>query len=163
MTQYNEAEELALDARIERDQWRRDNDPRNPENQVDEDEEEPWESTTDPIDNSEDILNSEDIQNRIDDLEEGAASGDLDDDETEELVRLKEFRDELGLPDWTYGETLIRESYFEEYAEQLAEDIGAISRDASWPLTHIDWTEAAEVLKIDYTSADLDGVTYWGR
>lgn len=64
---------------------------------------------------------------------------------------------------WTYGVTLIRDSYFEDYAQQMAEDIGAINRDATWPLNHIDWEAAAEALKGDYTSAEFDGVTYWAR
>jgi hypothetical protein len=83
----------------------------------------------------------------------------------EELHALKEFRDELEpyCPDWRYGVTIIRESYFTDYAEELANDIGAVKSDAGWPNAHIDWEAAAEALKIDYTSGDFDGVTYWAR
>jgi len=66
-------------------------------------------------------------------------------------------------PDWQYGESLIRESYFEEYARELAEDIGAIDSSASWPCTCIDWEQAARELKRDYAAVDFGGVTYYIR
>lgn len=50
-----------------------------------------------------------------------------------------------------------------EYAETLAEDIGAIDRNAGWPLMHIDWEAAADALKMDYRQVDYDGVAYWMR
>lgn len=65
--------------------------------------------------------------------------------------------------DWEYGVTLIRDSYFKEYAQELAEDIGAINRDAVWPNTCIDWDQAAEALQMDYALIEFDGVTYWVR
>jgi hypothetical protein len=58
---------------------------------------------------------------------------------------------------------LINESYFETYAEQFADDIGAIDAKATWPLNHIDWKAAAEDLLQDYTSLDFGGTTYYGR
>ena len=77
------------------------------------------------------------------------------------LIALKEEAEDS--PDWEYGETLIRDSYFEDYAEQLAEDTGAIDREASWPLNRIDWKAAAEDLQEDYFTVQFDGVTYWIR
>lgn len=65
--------------------------------------------------------------------------------------------------DWEYGVTLIRDSYFQTYAEELADDIGAVPADVSWPLTCIDWEQAARELQQDYTCVDFDGVTYWVR
>lgn len=167
------------------------------------------------IDNSEDILNSKDIEDRIDDLEGDRAALEEDrdnaqeayddfmaerdqsedgetadeseegreladalafarkaladwdtSDEAEELKTLKAFRDELEpyVADWHYGETIIRDSYFEEYARDLAEDLhGNAIRGASWPFDCIDWKKAARELQMDYTSAEFDGVTYWAR
>ena len=47
---------------------------------------------------------------------------------------------------------LIRDSYSEDYAQELAEDNGAISSsDASWPNTCVDWKQAARELQMDYT------------
>jgi hypothetical protein len=87
-----------------------------------------------------------------------------------ELAALRDFLHEMrgngGDHQWEgdwYPVTLIRESYFEDYAQELAEDIGAISRDAQWPLSYIDWPRAAEALKMDYTGAEFDGVTYYFR
>lgn len=82
----------------------------------------------------------------------------------EELEPLKALAEECeGYGDWSYGATLIHEEYFLEYAEQLAEDIGAVSSNASWPNNHIDWDAAAEELKIDYMEVDFDGQTYLMR
>lgn len=70
---------------------------------------------------------------------------------------------EEGIEDWQYGATLIHEDHFTAYAEELADDIGAVNREASWPLTHIDWEAAAESLKQDYTEVDFRGTTYYAR
>lgn len=84
-------------------------------------------------------------------------------DEGGEHKNLSSFRDEAMSSEWKYGVVLIREDYFTEYAQQLAEEIGAINRDASWPLNHINWDAAADELKNDYSQADLDGETYYYR
>lgn len=88
----------------------------------------------------------------------------LDKDEGEELQQLEHLAHQgEDLEDWDYGVTLVRDSYFETYAEEFANDIGAINSDASWPLNHISWEDAAAELKQDYTSVTFDGVTYWAR
>ena len=83
----------------------------------------------------------------------------------EELDSLQNLEDEFKdyCPDWRHGETLIRDSYFKEYAKQLADDLGLIDSNVSWPLNCIDWEEASEELQQDYTSGDFDGITYWAR
>lgn len=83
----------------------------------------------------------------------------------EELRPFKELAEEAAgyAPDWEYGETLIRDSYFETYAQELAEDIGAINKDAQWPNSCIDWEQAARELQMDYTCVSFDGVEYWIR
>lgn len=70
--------------------------------------------------------------------------------------------DEQWRGDW-YPLTLIRESYFQDYAKELAEDIGAVNKDATWPNNCIDWKQAARELQYDYTSTEIDGVTYFYR
>ena len=85
-------------------------------------------------------------------------------DDGQELKALRALADQCeDGGNWWHGETLIRESYFETYAQELADDIGAIPKDARWPCTCIDWEQAARELKQDYTSVDFDGVTYWVR
>lgn len=62
-----------------------------------------------------------------------------------------------------YSPVMVHENYFTEYAQQLADDIGAIDADAGWPLMHIDWEAAANDLKIDYTDVTFGGHTYLWR
>lgn len=95
------------------------------------------------------------------DLEEWDAS-----DAADELRILKALADAASgyAADWHYGETLIRDSYFTDYAMQLAEEIASDEmRDRSWPYNCIDWDQAARELQMDYTAVDFDGVTYWIR
>lgn len=61
-----------------------------------------------------------------------------------------------------YPVTLIRDDYFPTYAEELAADISNV-KAAEWPFNCIDWQKAAEQLKVDYSCAEFDGVTYWYR
>lgn len=70
--------------------------------------------------------------------------------------------DEQWRGDW-YPITLIRDSYFEEYAQELAKDIGALDRNASWPNNCIDWKQASKELEIDYSSVDFDNTPYLYR
>lgn len=109
-----------------------------------------------------DIIDSRDVIERIEEL---SNDDDLTEDETDELAALTALAKETEghAADWLYGETLIRDSYFEDYARELAEDIGAISADQSWPNYCIDWERAARDLRMDYTSVDFDGITYWIR
>lgn len=116
----------------------------------------------DQILNTEDIIDSRDVIERISDLESEET---LDDVERAELASLKELAEEASgyAADWEYGEALIRDSYFTEHAKVLADGIGAVSADATWPNNHIDWEAAAEELKQGYTSVTFDGVDYWIR
>ena len=59
--------------------------------------------------------------------------------------------------------TMIPADDFTEYAQELAEDIGAIDPDAKRPLYCIDWERAARELKMDYTSVRVNGTTYYFR
>ena len=85
-------------------------------------------------------------------------------DEQEELSSLRALADQgESCSDWHHGEALIRDRYFTEYAQELAEDIGAVDAHAAWPARHIDWEAAADALKADYSSIDFDGIDYWIR
>lgn len=75
--------------------------------------------------------------------------------ELDELVK-----DELS--DYGYGETLINDSYFEDYCRQLCEDIGAVSPE--FPVwIEIDWSSTAENLSVDYKEYHVGGETFWAR
>jgi hypothetical protein len=56
--------------------------------------------------------------------------------------------------------TLISDADFEDYARDLAEDIGAIQSDSGWPVDYIDWKRAADALRSDYTTIEWDGDSY---
>lgn len=70
--------------------------------------------------------------------------------------------DEQWRGDW-YPVTLIRDSYFQDYAQEFAEDCGTLTKGDTWPYTCIDWEQAARELQMDYTSVEFDGVTYYTR
>ena len=85
------------------------------------------------------------------------------DEYQEELDELNRLENEVG-DEWLHGCTLIPERDFEYYAQELAEDLhGNAIRDASWPFDCIDWDQAAEELKMDYSSCEYEGTTYLFR
>ena len=71
-------------------------------------------------------------------------------------------RDEQWRGDW-YPLTLIHEDHFEDHARELAEDIGAVNKGATWPNNCIDWSAAADQLRYDYSEIDVEGTTYYYR
>lgn len=81
----------------------------------------------------------------------------------EEWANINSLKEEINSSEWQHGLTLIADSYFEEYAREFAEDIGAISGNERWPANCIDWEKAASELKYDYSSVEFDGETYWYR
>ena len=86
-----------------------------------------------------------------------------EENEGAELDTLRELAAEAeGSSDWQYGETLIRDTYFKDYAQELAEDCG-LEQSNSWPQRCIDWDQAADELQMDYFSVEFDGITYWIR
>lgn len=120
------------------------------------------------IDNHEDAIDVRDVIERFEAL--NAETDTLADEDYQERDDLTELLDELrgngGDHQWEgdwYPVTLIRDSYFKDYAMELAEDIGAINPDAAWPANCIDWDRAARELQMDYTSVDYSGITYWYR
>jgi hypothetical protein len=114
--------------------------------------------------NQDDLIDSREVMDRIEDLQH-ISPADLTQDEEYELLTLRELakEGENACGDWSYGATLVRDSYFVDYAQQLAEDIGAVERVSAWPASCIDWRQAATELQIDYYPVDYDGVTYWVR
>lgn len=146
-----------------------------------------WADGQDEISNSEDIIDSREIVERIEfltkerkdlteawkDAKRGAAKAEAkealetwDTDYKEELDSLVAFAEELGgyCSDWRHGTTLVRDSHWEEYTRETAEELyGKELRDSHWPFNCIDWERAARELQMDYTSGEFDGVTYWAR
>lgn len=120
------------------------------------------------IDNNQDIIDSRDIIDRIEELEaeidEAEADQELE-DEKEELAALKDLEKEVSSsPDWSYGEVLIHEGYFTDYCEELCKEIGDIPGKLPWYIeNHIDWEGVAREIKQDYIEVDFDGISYYIR
>lgn len=94
---------------------------------------------------------------------------DFDDgDEGGELSAIEDFLEEVrgaGGDEKFEGEwypvTFISDDEFEEHARELAEDCYEIPE--TWPHRCIDWKKAADELKPDYSTVDIDGNTFWFR
>lgn len=112
-------------------------------------------------------LDLRDLADEFDALsEELTAEGRFDDDESERrYMALTALIDEIGdLHEASDRDpTLIPEDEFEDYARELAEDIGAISPDAQWPVYCIDWSQAARDLAQDYSLVAFDNAYYYTR
>lgn len=131
--------------------------------------------------NTDDIIDVRDIITRVEELRESRdeynekmadenAWASIEDGEPQELQTLENLLEELkgygGDEQWEgdwYPATLIRDSHFQDYAQELAEDTGATQADAKWPHNCIDWEYAARELQYDYSTVDFDGAQYWYR
>ena len=112
-------------------------------------------------------LESADTDEERDEAQEAVDESEMDfgEDEDEELAALLALQDEASgysNGDWPHGATLVRDSYFTEYAEDLVKDIGDLPRNIASYLV-IDWEATAENIKQDYTKVDFDGEAYWIR
>jgi hypothetical protein len=137
------------------------------------------------ISNSDDVIDSRDVIERIEELQDerqelvdaldaledsednkaiDEAKSDLgtwdNSDEADELQALSALSGEAdGSGDWEYGATLIRESYWQDYCEELIKDIGDLPKNIPSYIV-IDWEATANNLKEYYSEVDFDGVTY---
>jgi hypothetical protein len=145
----------------------------------------------DSISNFQDVIDSRDVIARIEELrgeletayaedmaEEGVEQIGFDDwvkeeaeigenlwqQEASEYLALTALADEAEgyAPDWQYGATLIRESYFVDYCRELVSDIGDMPREIPHYIV-IDWEATAGNIRVDYAEVDFDGVTYLVR
>ena len=148
------------------------------------------------MDFTENIIDTRDIQDRIDELNDDIdtleneisdLSEEIDeldeddpDDKNEIDLKLYDIEDKRGqiedlqeelsmlldvkseVPEFSYGETLIHESYWVEYVQDLCEDCGYISRDFPHWIA-IDWDATADNVAMDYSTIELDGNTYYFR
>ena len=134
--------------------------------------------------NSEDIIDVRDIIERVEELEDERDNytapnrdgyqtmigADWHGDNPEDVQELKTLTailedlkgyggDEQWRGDW-YPLTLIRESYFTDYTEELVSECYDL-KVPDW--VHIDWEATAREVMVDYSQTDIDGVTYFYR
>lgn len=116
------------------------------------------------FDGTENLIDSRDIVKRIEELRRG---GPMTDDEEGELAALAALADQAeSSPEWNYGETLIRDSYFEDYIEQLIDEcypeVSKALSSGGWPMRHLklDIEDAAQEAAGDYFEVTFNGSTY---
>ena len=123
---------------------------------------------TTEINNSQEVIDSRDVIKRIEELEDLISNNkelpkkkreDLTEEERELKVLNDLAEESNGSPDWECGETLIRESFFTEYVEEMLVDIGDLPKEIPHYIV-IDWEATAENIKTDYTTVDFDGIDY---
>ena len=128
------------------------------------------------VNNQQDVLDSRDIIERIDELEKElgiepeTVINEMTEEEMgdnaesyEELQTLRDLAEEgEQYGDWKHGEPLIRESYFTDFTEELVKDFGYIAKDFPCWIA-VDWEKTAENVMQDYTTLDFGGVDYYIR
>jgi hypothetical protein len=139
------------------------------------------------IDTNADTINASDLTDRVEELEETQPDMTVDinghdvytadyvawalanADAVKELAELRALLDDLrgngGDHQWRgdwYPGYLVRDSYFVDYARETVQDCGYVPEGLpDWVV--VDWDATADNVRFDYTSADIDGVTYWFR
>lgn len=118
---------------------------------------------TNQIDNTQDVIDSREIIDRIEELEGIENQGSEEAQELAILLKVQEQAEDCA--DYQYGEVLIRESYFTDYIKELIDDCDELPKEfnsGAWPWRHmtLDYESAADEAKDDYTHIDFDGVTY---
>jgi len=108
-----------------------------------------------------------DMTDRVDELRGLTMMTKQEMDEFDFLVALLEkCKDKGGDLHWEgdwYPSQLINLNYFEEYAKELAQDLGCISGNEEWPFNCIDWKKAAEILSQDHAQITYGKETYLAR
>ena len=129
--------------------------------------------TTNELDLTADIIDLRDIIARVEELESEieAYAEKMDDwqanaDNQEELAALTAILDDLkgngGDEKWRgdwYPVTLIRESHFNDYMDEMVQDCYNLPELPSFMTITLDY----KALQMDYTSTEIDGVTYFYR
>lgn len=80
----------------------------------------------------------------------------------EDLDPILELKNDMSHSEWKDGVTLIPEGEFEDYARELAEELGAVDTD-TWPGRCIDWELAAHELAADYSCVTFRDEDYLYR
>ena len=117
-------------------------------------------SNTDDLIDGRDILDLIDGRDILDLIDSAEAGEDLDGVNVAPLLSL--FND-IGKDRDSMEEVFIRDTHFQDYAQELAEDLGLTPEASEWPARCIDWEQAARELQQDYSAVELGGMTYWVR
>jgi len=110
-------------------------------------------------DNCFDQLTLDNSKSRVSDAQK--ALSDWKEENQDELTELDDLETEVGR-EWMHGATLIPEDEFTAYAQDCAEDQG-MDRNQPWPYSCIDWDQAADELKQDFSCCTYQGTDYFFR
>jgi len=124
---------------------------------------------TTSLDLTADIIDVRDIIERVEELEELQEQGEYLETPDCEMTSLRAVLadlagnggDEQWRGDW-YPVILIRDSHFQDYVQELCEDIGDVPSNLPHYIA-IDWEVTARNIRMDYTPIEINGVTYWYR
>ena len=110
-------------------------------------------------------FNSLDLIERMEELQAMKEDGLLDEHEMAELDALEEVNKEgeSASEGWNEGVTCVRDDAFNDDAYDLADACDMIDDGMPWGITCVDWGKAAREAHVDYTSIEVDGVTFWVR
>jgi hypothetical protein len=120
------------------------------------------------LDNTHDTIDSRQIIERIEELQDmrddaGNGIGVWENDDQDELDMLNRLSGSGStVSGWDHGVTLVRESYFRDYAIEYISEVNeaALSAARNAGLV-IDWDATARDLKTNFTSIEWDGITYY--
>lgn len=114
----------------------------------------------------EDIIDLRDVVEEMERIN-GLDPQDLEPEDIEFLASVEDLNSQLyggGLEDAAQNDPImILESYFETYAQEFAEEIGAIDQNGRWPSYCIDWERAANDLAMDFSLVEFGGYNYYMR
>ena len=117
--------------------------------------------TADVIDVRDIIARVEELEPQVDAIGEGEHIAEWN-MLTRILNELKGYGgDEQWRGDW-YPITLIEDAYFVEYVQDMLADCGELPRELPHYIA-IDWRTTARNIQTDYSSVDVNGLTYWYR
>ena len=114
------------------------------------------------------LITGEEVKGRIAELEPVMKAPDVIDCDEQRDALLREFSVLKQLDcdvcnvlarSWTH-ETLVRDSAFVAFLQEQAVDMCGTQ---GWPLTCVNWDQAANEARMDWLSVGFDGVTYWVR
>lgn len=102
------------------------------------------------------------LEEKLDEANETLEEYEFDDQSELDALEVINEEGEGYTSDWRHGETLINESYWKEYVQDLLADLGELPKDLP-SYIEIDWEKTADNLAADYTTIEWDGVSFYIR
>ena len=114
-----------------------------------------------------DDLDLDQFDNELANLEQVHSDAEIDqknwnESDLEEFQTLEKLIDDVSSSEFIHGLTLINESYWVQYCQELCQDIGDISENVPDYIA-IDWDQTADNLSVDYSQCEFEGTTFYYR